>query len=234
LRDVRTTVDDPRYQRVRQLLVRAVLDMAAAQPAETISVAQLTSEAGVSRASFYAHATSPAALLADALIAELRPNLDSLAQQMTDDHADYVSLWRSIYLVLLSHVQRHRAVYEIVIAHETAVSSALTAYFEEAAAQYVGAVKVRLDGPPPGDLWVAMAISQQAHNMIAVIRAWIVTGMAESPEQVVDVYLTLAPPWQLARPDADGRISLRRARSYGPSRARTSGQEPVDRQAPTT
>ncbi len=40
---------------------------------------------------------------------------------------------------------------------------------------------------------LAMAISQQAHNMIAVIRAWIVTGMAESPEQVVDVYLTLAP-----------------------------------------
>lgn len=209
----RPTAHDPRYRRVRQLLVDALLELAGSRPAETITVAELTATAGVSRAAFYGHSTSPARLLADVLIDELRPRLDILAEQMGQDHADYVELWRAIYIALLQHVGSHHAVYEVLTAHESAVSSALTSYFEEAASRYVQAVTSRLAGPPVSELWTVMAVSQQAHNMIAVIHAWILTGMRDAPEDVVEVYLTLAPPWQLARPDADGRISLRRIRS---------------------
>lgn len=207
------TSTDPRYQRVRRQLVDAVLLLSGQRPAESITVAELTSAAGVSRAVFYAHAGSPAALLADVLIAELRTGLDGLAEQMSHAGVDYVALWRRIYLTLLEHVREHRAVYEVLTLQESAVTSALVSYFEETARQYVSAITSLLAEPPAGELWAAMAINQQAHNMIAVIRSWIVTGLVDPPETVVDVYLTLAPPWQLARPDADGRISLRRTRS---------------------
>jgi AcrR family transcriptional regulator len=210
---------------VRQQLVDALLELAGSRPAESISVAELTAAADVSRASFYGHSSSPARLLADTLIAELRPSLDTLAEQMGRQDADYVELWRSIYVALLRHVRAHRAVYEVLTEHESSVSSALTSYFEEAASRYVHAVTARLAGPPVSELWTVMAVSQQAHNMIAVIRAWILTGLRDRPEDVVEVYLTLAPPWQLARPDADGTISLRRTRALEAHRNQALAKE---------
>lgn len=218
----RTKLDDPRYQRVRRSLVAAILQLAGSRPAESISVSELAGAAGVSRAAFYGHAVSPAALLADTLVAELRPGLDLLAEEMSHPGVDYVVLWRRVYRVLLDHVARHRAVYEVITARESAVSAALTRYFEDAARAYVLDVVARLQGPPVSDLWLAMATSQQAHNMLAVIRSWIVTGLVDPPEAVIDTYLTLAPPWQLARAEDDGTISLHGARS--PRRGHRSGR----------
>lgn len=211
----RATEDDPRYQRVRQRLVEAVLELAGSRPAESITVSELAAAAGVSRAAFYGHAPSPATLLSDALIGELRPSLESLADQMTLPNADYIGLWRQIYLNLLEHVGSHRDVYRMISSQESSVSSALTTFFEQAARRYVQAIKSQLDGPALTPLWEAMAVTQQAHNMLSVIRAWILTDFVDSPAEVVNTYLTLAPPWQLARADAAGHISLRRTRALG-------------------
>lgn len=209
----RSTTDDPRYLRVRAKLVAALLDLARTRPAEEITVSELTAAAGVSRTAFYSHAGSPAQLLADVLVGELRPRLATLAESMSHPGARYVDLWRAIYMTLLEHVQAHRRIYELITSGNSAVFSALISCFEEAARRYVDAIRDRLDGPPVTELWAAMAVQQQVHNMIAVIGAWIATGMLEPAEAVVDTYMTLAPPWQLARPDEYGRVSLRRTRS---------------------
>lgn len=211
----RETADDPRYQRVRQQLVEALLTLASQRPAESISVSELAAEAGVSRATFYGHATSPASLLAEILIEELRPGFEAVALRMQEPGADYIGLWREIYLNLLEHVAEHQGVYQVLTSRESAVSSALTSFFERTASVYVNTIELQLEGARDADLWRAMAITQQAHNMISVTRAWIQTGMTASPNAVVDTYLTLAPPWQLARADAEGHISLRRSRSLG-------------------
>jgi AcrR family transcriptional regulator len=87
---------DPRFRRVRERLIRVILDMAGSRPPESISVSELTTAAGVSRAVFYAHATSPAPLLADALIAEIEPSLQASLDQLALPNADYVALWRQI------------------------------------------------------------------------------------------------------------------------------------------
>lgn len=214
--------DDPRYRRVRIRLVAALLDLAGAKPAEDISVSELTVAAGVSRATFYGHANSPAGLLAEVLVSELRPELDAMAEQMAHPNSDYVLLWRRIYLTLLEHVREHGDVYRVLSSRESSVSSALTSYFEEAAGKYVHAIEKQLAGPPVTDLWKEMAVTQQAHNMLSVVHAWIRTGMVDPPETVVDTYLTLAPPWQLARADEDGVISLRRNRALGDRSARVA------------
>lgn len=204
--------DDARFRRVGAQLRAAVQELAAARPAETITVSELTAAAGVSRAVFYRHAASPAELLAVALIEDLKPSFDALADEMGRPGADYAELWRRVYMALLDHVRRREGVYRVLTAEPSRVSRALEAYFEAASVRYVGAVVEHLAPEPPPTLWSHMAVAQAARDMMAVITAWVRTDMVDSPELVVDTYLTLAPPWQLAKPDAAGRITLRRGR----------------------
>lgn len=206
---------DPRFRRVRERLIRVILDMAGSRPPESISVSELTTAAGVSRAVFYAHATSPASLLADALIAEIEPSLQASLDQLALPNADYVALWRQIYLDLLEHGRAHEAVFRMITEHESSVYSMLIAYLEAATEPCIRVILTHIDGPEPSPLWTRIAVSQQAHNMMSVLRAWLLTDLADPPDAVVDTYLTLAPPWQLGRADAEGHISLRRTRSLG-------------------
>ncbi|MGC3954763.1 MAG: TetR/AcrR family transcriptional regulator [Propionicimonas sp.] len=206
----RITEEDPRYLRVRASLTAAILELATAVPPEEIPVSQLTAAAGVSRTTFYSHASSPAQLLAEALVAELRPGLDVLAERMSESGADYLGLWREIYLVLLGHVEHHRGIYETLLATNSFAMYSLLGYFEEVAGRYVDAVSEHFADGGVTRLWRIMAVQQQVHNIIAMITAWLQTQLADPPEVVLETYLTLAPPWQLARPDASGHISLRR------------------------
>jgi AcrR family transcriptional regulator len=217
----RATEQDPRYQRVRAKLSDAMLALASVRPADEIAVSELTEAAGVARTTFYSHAESPARFLADVLLGDLRPALDELAVAMTRPGADYAGLWRAIYLALLQHVGRHADVYVRISADRSTVLRPLTEYFEAVAERYLDAMAPQFVGGPASELWRTMAVQQQAHNTVAVIVAWLRTGMSEPPEAVVDTYMTLAPPWQLARPDADGRIAMRPSRA-----APTGGQAP--------
>lgn len=208
-----STRTDPRYQRVRAQLTTALLSLAATRPAESISVSELTAAAGVSRASFYAHATSPDELLTEVLVSDLRPTLDELAACMAADGADYLTLWRQLYRALLDHVGRFEAVYLILCEETTGLTSAMIRYFEEAATPYVRSVAARMTDDPVTELWQTMAITQTAHGMTALIRGWLTSGMTEDPDEVIDTYLTLVPPWQLAHVDERGVISLHRGHS---------------------
>jgi AcrR family transcriptional regulator len=214
----RTSSDDPRYLRVREQLITAILDLASTRPAESISVAELAAAAGVSRAAFYSHAASPAALLSAALIAEIDPALRASLEEMCLSGADYVGGWRRIYIDLLDHTYQHRAIYRVAMTQESSVCSALTAHFEEITEPCIRKITSHFEGPAPTSLWTHIAVTQQAHNMISVMRAWVIAEFADPPEKVVDTYMSLAPPWQLARADEHGTISMRRTRLlYHPS-----------------
>lgn len=209
----RVTEEDPRYLRVRASLVAALFELAAEVPADEISVSQLASAAGVSRTTFYSHSSSPAQLLADTLVDRLAPRLDVLADEMTVPGVEYVELWREAYTVLLEHVREHRAVYETLLATSSFALSSLMQYLESVATRSVDAVVAQFTEPHVTPLWRTMAIQQQVRGSIAMIKAWLDTGLADPPEVVIDTYLTLAPPWQLARPDETGHIGMRRVRT---------------------
>lgn len=210
----RRSEDDPRFQRIRAKLTEAILTLAADKPAEQISVSELTSRAGVSRTTFYKHADSPAAFLATHLIAQLAPSMDPLAYLLRDTGPDYLLRWRETQIALLTHVRHNQRVYSHVFSADgqSVVLAMLSVYFERLFSDYVQEFQRHLDGPQPSDLWVAMAISQQVHNTIAMISSWLRTGMVEEPDVVVATYISLAPPWQLARFSEEGRTTLRRTR----------------------
>ncbi|MCI1964054.1 MAG: TetR/AcrR family transcriptional regulator [Ancrocorticia sp.] len=216
---------DPRYLRVCDALSRAILELAAHKPAEAISVSELTNKAGIARATFYKHADSPAQFLADYLIDQIRPRFALLTTIFENSGADYLLRWRSVYIALLEHVAENAQVYSHVFtpSGQSVVLARLSAYFEEALGAYVREFVAHVDEPDVSELWIAMAISQQVHNIIAVVSAWLRTGMKDSPEVVINTYMSLAPPWQLAKFTASGHTSLRRTRALAELLASTPG-----------
>lgn len=206
--------DDPRYQRVRARLVGALLDLAATKPAEAIAVSELTSAAGVSRTTFYKHADSPAQLLASHLIDQIAPVMEPMTTLLETAEQDYLLRWRDITVDVLENVRSNRQIYGHVFGGEgeSVVLAILTRYFERIYGGYVEDFAEHVVDETPTDLWKAMATSQQVHNLIAVISSWLRTGMVDSPEGVVSTYMSLAPPWQLAKFSPSGHTSLRRNR----------------------
>ncbi|MCL2850378.1 MAG: TetR/AcrR family transcriptional regulator [Micrococcales bacterium] len=203
----RTPRDDPRYLRVRAALRRAVLELAADRPPEEITVAELTAAAGVSRTVFYSHASSPVRLLAEALFAEVLP--DRLELAMANSQEAFGPLWREGYLALLGYVEARRGVYATAVAARSGLLGALVDYYTELATTAVDAVVARM-AEPVSPSWRTMAVHQHAHGAIAIIEAWLNAAPGTTPDDIVDAYLALAPPWQLARPGPDGRIVLHR------------------------
>lgn len=58
-----------------------------------------------------------------------------------------------------------------------------------------------------------MASQQQAGNIAAIIRTWVLTGMTMDPEDLVDRFMSLAPPWQLAHRGPSGTVDLQDVRA---------------------
>lgn len=206
---------DPRYLRVRARLNEAALRLIQEKPADSITVSELTREAGVSRTTFYQHGDSPARFIADLFNGALRPYLEELIDALASADRDFLLRWREINIRMLGVLKDNddavRAIFgsggqPVVIGY---ISSGLTGAFSE----YVEEFGARIEGEQMSELWKEMATTQLVHNLLAVVIAWMRTGMAESPDVVVNTYLSLAPPWQLTRFGDDGTVSLKRSRA---------------------
>lgn len=206
--------NDPRYVRVRGQLREAARRLVPAKPADAITVAELTREAGVSRTTFYQHGDCPAQFIADMVVDVLQPYLDDLIDAVASPNENYLLRWRETYVRMLTELREHRGFLSalftptqpVVVGH---ITRRLTLTFDS----YVDEFKSHLKEETVSELWTAMATAQQVYNLIAVLVAWLGTDMKESPDVVVNTYLSLAPPWQLARFQADGTVSLRRLRA---------------------
>ncbi|MFY9263420.1 MAG: TetR/AcrR family transcriptional regulator [Actinomycetaceae bacterium] len=205
--------DDPRYIRSRTALRETMLAMCMERRPDDISISELTRNAGVSRATFYAHASSPVELLATALIAEFEPIFTPLGDVLTVNTANHLLRWREVYIELLEHVSERSAIYCKLYCQkpESAALGHLSDYFRSVIRHYVEDFAARSQEPIT-DLWKALATEQQVHNIVVIITAWLDSGKATTPETAINTFMSLAPPWQFAKFDDDGRVALRRSR----------------------
>ncbi|WP_368497542.1 TetR/AcrR family transcriptional regulator [Herbiconiux sp. A18JL235] len=107
---------DPRYERTQRQLRRAVYELAAEHPVGDIAVAELCRAAGVTRDTFYRHATSPTTLLAEALGEELTTAIEAVrdehaARLAPGERLDGEALMRHSERTLLVHLRTHARVY---------------------------------------------------------------------------------------------------------------------------
>lgn len=213
--DKRRPEDDPRYQRVRRSLHDAVLRLSAKKPVDEVSVAELTNLAGVHRTSFYAHASSPSDLLVAALVAEMEPGLRMLHSTLQLEETDYSEYWQNVYTHVLSHVREREGTYRQIVIANSAVLVGLYNYFADHVSASLAVMMSSWKNTDFTPLWLEMARQQQAHNLMAVIMAWVATDLRAPIPRVVEAYWTLAPPWQLAKKGTDGMVEMYRRATDG-------------------
>lgn len=202
--------DDPRYQRVRANLFDAALKLSATKTVDEVTVAELTALAGVHRTSFYSHASSPPALLLDLLKEELEESLLSLKQKLAEGDLEFERYWHEFYCTVLEHVESRRDIYSQAVAANSVVLVGLYDFFAGSVSE---SLEIMMESWDPADwtlLRVEMARQQQAHNLMAVVAAWVATDLAAPIDEVVEEYWALAPPWQLAKKGPDGMVKMRR------------------------
>ncbi|SPT53508.1 Uncharacterised protein [Actinomyces bovis] len=207
----RTAQDDPRYQRVRGSLVQAAARLGRERTVDAVAISELTALAGVSRSAFYAHATSPADLLASYLLEKLTPYLDRLGNLLEEEPDNFVTAWRGLYVEVLHTIREDQEIYQHVFGDHgsPAVVGRLRQRFRQTAEEFVQSFITHLE-EPVSELWVNMAVSQHVSNTVVIIESWLRTGMREEPGDVVDTFILLAPPWQLVRLSPTGVASLGR------------------------
>lgn len=183
---------DPRIARTKQVLTRAIVELAARRPVSQITVAELADRAGVTRATFYNRYGSPLDLLIEVLYADLASThrlederrLDggySAAEMLslaTGDVADHVERFKAVYQHAL-HDPADRGVYEALVRHFTDYALAFIARCAHP------------DLPATGHRIIARFV---AHGFAGAIAEWLGDDSA-SKSDLVDAAVACAPTW---------------------------------------
>lgn len=209
---------DPRYKRVNAALTKAILEVSSSIPAEQVSIAELTKIAGVHRTSFYSHASSPTELLVDALTSDINSRVEAfeatLFNSASPRNPQPVEFWMGFYRIVLEAVVSNRSVWTTMVRNNSAALVGVQRHLEAYARRVFPTVMRGWLGSPGSDLRVELACQQVALNAVALVTAWVDTGMLASINQVMEDYRAVAPPWQLARRSAAGDITLEKRRRH--------------------
>ncbi|RAZ34761.1 TetR/AcrR family transcriptional regulator [Microbacterium sp. SMR1] len=180
---------DPRSMRSREALRRAALDLAAVRPLADLSVSEICRTAGVTRDTFYRHADSPVALVADALSVELAEALSDVGE------LDSLSTAEAL---LLSHVKKRADVYRGALHPSLAapirgvLERVVAGGLEEWLARHPEIEPPAMDDQPTREIAVAYA----AGGTVAAIEVWLRSG-ADDAAWATRAILAASPEWWL-------------------------------------
>lgn len=183
---------DARIVQTTRALHAAVLQLASQQPVSTITVADVTRAAGINRATFYSHATSPGALLT----AVLTPELDQIRaddRTLRGEGTACPEATRRALEHVVEHVVRYREVYRLALpdALDASIHQALARHFEASSVQHLENLP---EGTLPEGLSVHIAASSYAHGLVGAIEAWLV-GKRTSRRTLLDTMSLMTPSW---------------------------------------
>lgn len=174
--------ENQRIALTRRLLQEGLLRLLAHEKLDRISVTALCKEAGINRATFYNHYTSPAALLCEMekqLVSELEQitseptSIDNIAYQieqyciMLKENADLVAI--------LVRYHADRDLEEIV--------TSLAAHYDK---NRLDVYKTKLDADT-----THLVSTFLYTGCYALIREWLVHGIDKTPKEVADLILSI-------------------------------------------
>lgn len=184
---------DARIVQTTKSLHSAIIELASASPVSSITVADVTRAAGINRATFYSHATSPGGLLTDVLT----PELDDIRA------ADYAAretgtlpasdITRKGMERVVDHIVKYRDIYRLALPDPLDASThrVLARHFEESSRTHF---EYFASGGLPEGLSKPLAAGFVAHGLVGVIENWL-TGKRVSRKILVDNILLLLPAW---------------------------------------
>lgn len=184
---------DARQLRSRSKLFAAILELAADQRAEDLSVTEVATAAGVHRSTFYEHADSPATLLREALEFEL----DDVRERYLT-HVDPGSIpdaLRDVTRAVLEHVLQHAEIYRRGLAAGGTLHDFLSAHFQQSSRLLLDErllVAPDVPGVPRANVEAA-AIRYVADGTVGAIAVWL--REPGDPDAFLVVLGSLVPSW---------------------------------------
>lgn len=185
---------DARIVQTTKALHSAITDLASSTPVSSITVADVTRAAGINRATFYSHATSPGALLVDVLTPELDAiRADDLALRQAGALDDSAITRKGMERVV-DHVVKYREIYRLALpdALDASTHRVLAHHFEVSSLTHLERSRARADRP--AELSEPLAAGFVAHGLVGVIETWL-TGKRTSRKTLVDNIMLMFPTW---------------------------------------
>lgn len=197
---------DPRYRRSREKLRAAIYALASQKPVTEIQVIELCHRAGITKDTFYRHASSPVALLADVLGEEVRETAERYEDLAGDSTLDG-NMGRAARL-LLEHVRSHRTVYLNAMQPRLldALREELETVADRALTRHLAChPEILPAGIMPADAESArVLVVYAAAGLARAVEAWLGAGSDDLDRGVRDL-LAAMPEWWFTARRADGQ-----------------------------
>lgn len=191
---------DPRFLRSAEALTRAVLEMAKERPVESITVTEIAKAAGVTRATFYNHATSPQMLLTSALRTELDHIRDDFLALVRAHPERAREIWADSGHTLLDHIERHHDVYRTGLAVSgsesgSVLATLLSGHIEATLHIYLSLLGAPVPSAGEEVARLAMRAAFVSHGMVGAYHAWLTAETPVSRDEAVAVIFESTPAW---------------------------------------
>lgn len=183
---------DPRVTRTARACEQAIVELASERPISQITVSDLADRAGVTRATFYNHYTSPLDLLIRVLLTDLEH-----AHRLEDDRRaegghSAAEMLRLSIVDVADHIERFKAAYRLAV-HDPAdggVYEALVCHFTDYGVAFIA----RCTHPELPDTNHRVIAQFVAHGFAGAIKAWL-SDNSVTKADLVDATVACAPVW---------------------------------------
>ncbi|RWZ58493.1 TetR/AcrR family transcriptional regulator [Labedella populi] len=190
---------DPRQARTWSRLVEVVHEIAAEQPIDEVSVAELARRAAITRDTFYRHASGPADLLARVLRAELDELLADFSKD-ADSRGGGLAVFDVAERALLAHMREHRSIYRGAMSPRLvpALRDMLVDTIERSLLDLLERhSEIAPDGPAGVDRARQLRVSAAyaASGTIGAIEVWLADDEPAASDDAARAILAASPAW---------------------------------------
>jgi len=183
---------DARVLQTQSVLAEAILELAGTKPVAQVSVAELTRRAGINRATFYDHFSSPGELLASVATSELDAVRDLDHQLRAQGERSPRDITRSAVRSVVVMIDTHRDTFALALldARDASLHRGLIAHLQ-VSCQYHVETYVSDPTVVGREAVVARFV---AEGIIGGIESWLASPTM-TVDEVTDAILIAMPAW---------------------------------------
>ena len=183
---------DARILNTAAALKTAILALASKRAISRITVSDVTREAGINRAPFYAHYSSPSELLANTLTAELDEVRRADAASRADGELPAEQVTRRAVAETAAHIDRHLEIYRLALGDATdgTIQHVLSGHLTVSCLQHLSDSVAPQDIPGDPELVAAFV----ANGLVGAIAVAVVSDRWDK-DNVADVLMAMMPSW---------------------------------------